>query len=330
MSQKELDAIADKVLAYDPTRKKGPLEVIAGEAESPLVIGDVELPCYVLEDETRVITQRGLFDAIGASRGGSRAENEFGAEIPRFATQNWIKPFVGNELHLALKSPIRFRPPIGAPAYGYPATILADICTAIIKANAEGATTQRQKRTVDRAILLNGGFSRVGLIALVDEATGYQRIREGNALAKILEKFIAKELQPWTLTFPIEFYEQICRLRGWDNILSVRRPSLVGRITNDAVYERLAPGVLDELREKNPVLPEGYRAQRHHQWLTPDLGHPRLREHLEAVMAIMRLSSSWRMFKRNLEMAYPKPGEKTPEDKKRPTLQKFFKLYPRR
>ena len=327
MKQKALDAIADKVLAYDPTAKKRPLEVIAGAADTPLVIGDIEIPCFVLEDETRVITQRGFRTAIDGSKGGFRRDEGAGAQMPRFVSQNWIKPFLNNELTMVLKSPVSFILPQGGQvAYGYPATVLADICIAIIKANAAGATTQRQKRTVDRAILLNGGFSRVGLIALVDEATGYQRIREGNALAKILEKFIAKELQPWTLTFPIKFYEEICRLRGWDNILSVRRPSLVGRITNDVVYERLAPGVLDELREKNPVLPEGYRAQRHHQWLTPDLGHPRLREHLEAVMAIMRISSSWRTFKRNLEMAYPKPGEKPPEDEKRPTLEKFFKL----
>ena len=152
------------------------------------------------------------------------------------------------------------------------------------------------------------------------------RIREGNALAKILEKFIAKELQPWTLTFPNKFYEEICRLRGWDDILSVRRPSVVGRITNDVVYERLAPGVLVELREKNPVLPEGYRAQRHHQWLTPDLGHPKLRQHLADVMLLMKISPSWNVFKRHLDMACPKPGEKPPEHEKPSTLEKFFTM----
>ena len=31
-----------------------PLEVIAGAPDRPLVIGDIEIPCYVVEDETRV------------------------------------------------------------------------------------------------------------------------------------------------------------------------------------------------------------------------------------------------------------------------------------
>jgi ATP-dependent DNA ligase len=39
--------------------------------------------------------------------------------------------------------------------------------------------------------------------ALVDEATGYQKERAADALARILEAFIAKELQPWIKTmFP--------------------------------------------------------------------------------------------------------------------------------
>ena len=118
------------------------------------------------------------------------------------------------------------------------------------------------------------GFARVGLIALIDEATGYQEIRAKRDLATILEKFIAKELQPWTRTFPYEFYEQICRLKGWPSINAVKRPSVIGKYTNDFVYERLAPGVLEELKRVNPKLPSGVRRHKHHQWFTPEHGPP--------------------------------------------------------
>ena len=322
MSQKELDAMTDKVLAYNPNQKATPLTVVAGAADKPLVLGNVEIPCYVLDDETRVLTQTGLFDAIGASRGG----NEFGAEIPRFATQNWIKPYINNELSSVLKSPISFHPPVGAPAYGYPATILADICMAIIRANADGKTTERQKGMVERAILLHGGFGHVGIIALVDEATGYERVREERALAKILEAYIADEPQVWSKTFPLEFYQHICRLRGWEDFRSIKRPKQMGKDTNDIIYERLAPGVLDELRKANPVLSDdGYRRRKHFQWLTPEHGHPKLRERLEGVMAIMRLSKTWNGFKQNLDRVYPKTGVYQPPRKKpRATLEKFF------
>ena len=309
MSQKQLDEITDKVFAYSDQPKQV-LETIAGAPDRPLKFGDVHIPCYVLEDETRVVTQRGFFSGINATRGGPRHAKETGAEMPRFATQNWLKPFISNELGLALKFPILFKLPTGQTAYGYPATVLREICDAIIEAERQGSTTDRQKPMVDRAWLLFRGLADVGIISLVDEATGYQRIRAENALAKILEKFIAKELRGWTKTFPIEFYEQICRLKGWPPIYSIKRPSLIGRYTNDLVYERIAPGVLDELKRINPVVPEtGRRQHKHHQWFTPDVGHPKLQQHLGGLLALMRISPSWESFKRKLKNAFPKFGD---------------------
>ena len=108
-----------------------------------------------------------------------------------------------------------------------------------------------------RCELLLHGFANVGIVALVDEATGYQDVRAQRALAKILEEFIAKELQPWTKTFPYEFYTEIARLKGWPSMYSMKRPSVVGHYTNDIVYERIAPRVLEELRNVNPTLRSG-------------------------------------------------------------------------
>jgi len=88
----------------------------------------------------------------------------------------------------------------------------------------------------------------------------------------------------------------------------VKRPSAVGRYTNDLVYQRLAPGVLDELKKRNPVDEKGHRKVRHFQWLTEDVGHPRLREHLAAVIALMKASSTWDQFRRALQRALPKYG----------------------
>src|SRR5690606_34477435 len=72
----------------------------------------------------------------------------------------------------------------------------------------------RYEKMVDAADVLMRGLASVGIIALVDEATGFQRDRTADALAKILEEFIAKELRPWVQTFPDQFYEHLFRLRG--------------------------------------------------------------------------------------------------------------------
>ena len=308
MTEQALNAITDKVLShrYQP----GPLKVIAGTSDTPLRIGDLDIPCYVLEDETRVLSQRGVFEALGVSRGGG---SNGGAQTPRFAASKSLQPFMRNDLTAALSSPILFQPPQGGrTAYGYPAEVLVDICKAVLQGRDAGALDRQQATLARRAEMLIQGFATVGVIALVDEATGYQRIREERALATILERFMAAELQSWTRTFDYEFYEQIFRLKDWGSPDGVKRPRVIGIYTNDVVYERIAPGVLDELRQVNPTLPQGWRKNRHHQWFTPEFGHPKLKEHLAAVIALMRAASSWDAFKRSLDRALPKIGNTIP------------------
>ena len=289
-----------------------PLKIIAGAPDRPLIIGEIEIPCYVLEDETRVLTQTGIIFGLGITRGPS-ITLDGGAQLPRFAASKALAPHIIGETMDALKSPIRFVPPQGGRnAFGYPATLLPEICDAYLIARAAGDLQGQQMHVAARCELLVRGLARVGIIALVDEATGYQEIRARYALATILEKFIAAELQSWTKTFPYAFYEQIFRLKGWSGPDGVKRPSVIGHYTNDFVYARLAPGVLEELQDINPTLPEGHRKDRHHQWFTPDFGHPKLREHIAGVTALMRAAPNWNAFKRSLQRAYPRLNEQVP------------------
>ena len=286
--------------------KKEPLKVIAGQPERPLIIGEIEIPCYVLEDETRVLTQTGFLEGLGRSGTPKSSGSEQFAKMPAFLRAVNLKPFIDNTLTKS-PTPVRFRLPTGGKiALGYDAILLPQVCEVYLKARDAGALLASQAHIATQAEVLMRGLATVGVIALVDEATGYQRIREERALATILEKFIAVELQPWTKTFDYDFYNQIFRLKGWPGPDGVKRPSVIGHYTNDFVYSRLAPGVLDELRRVNPTLPSGKRRNTHHQWFTPDLGHPKLKEHLAAVSALMKASSNWDIFIRNLNRAFPK------------------------
>lgn len=286
------------------------LKVIAGTADRPLVIGDIEIPCYVLEDETRVLAQRGMVAGLGMARGGS--SHGGGDRLAHFVNQKTLKPFITRELVAVTTNPLKFRPPTGSLANGYPATLLADLCDVVIAARNAGALQKQQVHIADRCEVLMRGFARIGIIGLVDEATGYQEIRAKRSLAAILEKFIAEELRPWTRTFPPEFYEEIFRLKGWPGPDGVKRPSVIGTYTNDIVYDRLAPGVLDELKRINPPVSPGRRRHKHFQWLTGDVGHPKLKEHLIGVMALMRAAPNWGAFKRALQRSYPKLNEQVP------------------
>lgn len=243
--------------------------------------------------------------SLGMSIGG--AGKGEGDRLSKFTAGKSITPFVSKELSNRMGSPIFFRAPTGgAIASGYEATILPDICDAVLEARKAGALLPQQQHIADRCEILVRGFARVGIVALVDEATGYQDVRARRALEEILDKFISEELRKWAKTFPDEFYKEMFRLKGWPyQPWSVKRPGIVGHYTNDWIYARLAPGVLEELRRVNPKLPSGSRRAKHSQWLTEDVGHPRLREHLAAVIALMRASSTFEQFKRSLQRAFP-------------------------
>ena len=150
------------------------------------------------------------------------------------------------------------------------------------------------------------GFAIIGIIALIDEATGYQEIRDRKALQEILDKYLRKEYAAWAKRFPDDFYQQIFRLRGWQwRGMKPNRPGAVANYTKDLVYARLAPGVLAELERLNPI-DSGRRGAKHHQWLTSDVGHPALQAHLYGIIAIMRGSTTWEHAKRMVQRAYPK------------------------
>jgi hypothetical protein len=278
-------------------RWEGPiLKATHGDANHPLSLGGVTIPCYVLEDGTRVLSQRGMMAGLGMTPGTTRS----GADrLTSFAGGKGISPFVNAELMALIKNPIKFAAG-GSIAFGYPATLLADLCDAVLAARKAGALQKQQEHIATQAEILVRGFARVGIIALVDEATGFQEARERDALAKILEGFVAKELRKWVSTFPAEYYKELFRLRGWTFPKlpkeQQRRPVMVGKITNDIVYARLAPGVREELHRVTPRDAKGRLKHKLFQRLTDDIGHPKLREHLAKVITVMQLSPDWDTF----------------------------------
>lgn len=284
-----------------------PLLAQYGASDRPLIIGDIKIPCYVLADGTRVLAQRGLQSGIGLSEGGGQGGVRRVAQLMERFSEKGIDV---RGLITRINSPIRFIPPHGGnPADGYDATILPDICAVLIEVQQRGMLDKRMIRLAERAAKLQHGFATVGIIALVDEATGYQEVRQRDALAKILEKFVAKELRPWIKTFPAQFYEQIYRLNGWDYDERSGRPGVIGHWTNNIVYKRLAPGVWSELNRVSLRNDKGKLKHKYFQRLTDEIGHPKLKEHLAAVMMLMKYSSDWNVFMSRLDKEFPQWGQ---------------------
>ena len=269
----------------------------------------MEIPCYVLDDERRVLTFSGMQDALRMARGGSMISGMNRFEL--FASRERIKPFVSNDLMDRIKNPIIFISPSGGRAYGYEAEVLVEICEAVLSARtAKPGLMTQQLQIAHQCELIMRGLARVGIVALVDEVTGFQEVRKRDALHKILEKYIAPELMKWTKRFPDSFYEQLFRLHGWPyDPESVARPGVVGHFTRAYVYDQLPPGVIEELERLNPKGSSGNRRGKLHQYLTEEVGHPHLEKQITSTTTIMRIADDWPQFKRMFAKAFPKQPE---------------------
>lgn len=286
--------------------KEGKAGLPRATHEGVLQVGDVIIPCAVLENGQRVLTQSGFMTALGRARQAKGREYyDADVNLPAFLTAKNLRPFISKDLEKT-SSQIEFRTVRGVTAFGYPAELLPKVCDVFIEADDAGDLTKGQKHIAAQARLLIRGLAHVGIIGLVDEATGYQDERARDALAKILEAFIAKELRPWVRTFPTEFYKEMFRLRKIPYREDVKRPQYIGVLTNDLVYARLAPGVLDELRRLTPRDEKGRLKHHLHRRLTEDVGHPKLQQHLSAVAALMKASDTWGQFKPMIDRALPK------------------------
>lgn len=271
-----------------------------------LTLGELEIPCFVLEDGTRVLSQRGIQKSLNMSSGG-RGPNAH--RMTTFVGQFDGKGAPDKDLVMRISNPIYFRTPKSLLAHGFEATLLVDICDAILAARNTAPLLKQQAHIAERAELLVRAFARVGIIALVDEATGYQEVRDRDALHRILEMYISPELLPWAKRFPDEFYHHIFRLRKWPTSPPTeKRPGFVGKLTNFLIYEKLPHGVLTELKERNPTVKPGRRKYRHHQYLTDDVGNPHLTRQLVAVITLMRISKSWTGFMGHFAEAFPTEG----------------------
>jgi hypothetical protein len=285
-------------------------------------IGDKLISAAVLENKKRVLTQESFLGAIGRARKAKAGTGSTAMVdgLPPFLQAEYLKNFISDELRQST-TPVLFRNQKGGRAFGYSAELLPMVCEVYLKlrddVQQEAAKSKvppkmpyRSAHIIQACDILMRGLARVGIVALVDEATGYQQVRDKDALEKILNEYIGRELAKWAKRFPDEFYEQMFRLKGWTyNPASSKRPMQMAQITIDLVYDRIGPGLTKELRERRQEIFEttGKRGKLN-QVLTPDVGHPALQHHLSGLTfsAKMFRDGDWDGFHYAIDRAYPR------------------------
>jgi P63C domain len=294
------------------------VDVPRAEYTGELKIGNMVFPCSVLSDNTRILTQTDFMKGMGMYYSGwvakNRTDEDASAEVPHFLSFKGLKPYVDRHLGDLQSIILKYRTATGGTAHGIRAEIIPKICEVWLDADESTNLGPRQKQIAAKAKILMRSLAHVGIIALVDEATGFQGVRPKDALQVYLQKLIRKELAAWAKKFPDEFYENIYKLKSWPwPGMKKNRYSIVAHYTRNLVYERLAPGLLKELEAKSPIGESGNRPNKLHQWLTEDIGDPLLAQHLHSLIMFQRLAINsgfgWHRFVKMVDQVMPRRGE---------------------
>lgn len=241
----------------DHTNNSNALPSPFAKYDGELILGQATIDCYVLDTGERVISMRAAVKAISDIDGG-----DLGAYIGVSSLKSFI-----NQTEILSKA-ISFNiPGTQKQGNGITAEAFLEICRGYVEAlQADALQTDRQREIAIKCSILLASCAKVGFIALIDEATGYQYERDENALQIKLRAFIAEELRAWEKTFPDELWEEFGRLTNWQKALH-HRPKWWGKMVIELIYDTLDPDVAKYLKENKP--PTGARW---HQQLTENYG----------------------------------------------------------
>ncbi|MEE0649138.1 P63C domain-containing protein [[Clostridium] scindens] len=258
-----------------------------------LSLGDKPVDCYVLDDKNRVISMRATVKAIA---------NDDNGDLLKYVGVKSLQPYIDSA---GISSRfVEFTIP-GNPnkAKGITAETFLDICSAYVSALTSGAPlTEKQRGIAINCSILLSACAKTGLIALIDEATGYQYEREEDALQVKIRAFISEELRAWEKTFPDELWEEFGRLTHWQGSLQ-QRPKYWGKLVLELIYDAMDPDVAKYLKENKPKPRHGLN---YHQWLSEDLGVKALTTHLNQVIGIAKTCNTMEELRHKVALYYGK------------------------
>jgi hypothetical protein len=240
-----------------------------------LALGGNPVDCYVLDTGERVVSLRAIVKTLA----GVDASN-----LGDYIGVSALKSFINSDLILGETRDFHI-PGTQLRGRGILAERFIEILNGYVRALQSGElTTERQKEIAIKCSIVLGACAKVGLIALIDEATGYQYERAEDALQVKLRAFVADELRAWEKTFPDELWEQFGRLTNWQGSLH-SRPKWWGKLVLELIYHAFDPDVARYLKENKPP---PYKGQNYHQWMTEDVGLRHLIPHIHQVIGIAR------------------------------------------
>jgi len=247
-----------------------------------------DVDCYVLNDEqkTAVISQTGMGQTLGLSSRGNA--------FPRFLASRSMADFVSAPLREKIQQPLKFQWSSGGAqpsviVNGFDATVLVDVCKAIISAEAGGKLNRQQIHVAKQAHVILGASAKAGIKGLVYALSGYDATKEEVIAA--FKFYVREEARDYEKEFPNQLYEE------WYRLYQIPRPERnrpwkFKHLTIDQVYYPLAKSS-GKIFELTKTQRENSKAhwKKLHQFLS-DIGVKALRTQLGQLLGIARISKS--------------------------------------
>jgi len=262
----------------------------------------VDVPCYVLDDGQKIIGRTSATEVLSGIKGGGALEQYIGAKA--------LSPFINKDLVLERLVPFRLLEVEGLDraVKGLPAELMIEVCQGFVAAlqasfdthSPHPRITDRQREIAIKASMFLSACAKVGLEALIDEATGYQYERAEDALQVKLRAFIADELRAWEKTFPDELWLEFGRLTGWVTPLR-SRPKWWGKLVIEMVYDTLDPDVAEYLKTNKPA-----PGVRWHRQLTENFGVRQLVSRCYEIVGMSKPCSNMRELRDKVAHHYGK------------------------
>ncbi len=255
------------------------VEPLAAQWQGQINLGGEPIDCYVLNNGKRVIHLRAVVKSIAGADSG---------DLAKFIGVSSLKSFIDKDLVLAELLEFSI-PGTQFKGSGLGTEVYELILRGYVAALYEGAPlTDRQREIAIKCAVISSGLVRLGLDALVDEATGYQYERAEDALQVKLRAFIADELRDWEKTFPDELWQEFGRLTSWKGALH-SRPKWWGKLVIELIYDTLDKDVAKYLKENKP--PQGAHW---HRQLTENVGARQLVSRCYEVIGMAKTCQSIR------------------------------------
>ncbi|BDV34250.1 P63C domain-containing protein [Methylocystis iwaonis] len=272
-------------------------------SEGTLPIGDVNIDVYVLWDRRRLVSKRAMARALGLKSEGGNA-------FLKTLSGKTIGSAIPENLWEKINNPVIFKPLSGDPAHGYEAAVLIEVCDALIDARDD--LLPSQKFLARQAEIIIRAAAKIGIIALIDEATGFIEDKRKEEYRELWRDFVRDEFRQWEgAEFPDDIFDLIYKLYGLKrfNPKSTQHPKFFGKILRKYIWIPLANSngaILEQLDEKNPVIyANGGRRYKLFQFLSDEVGLPALKQHIWQVVGIGRSVKTKEQFDRSFYAAFP-------------------------